>query len=556
LSAAEASGEALCETPDTDGAFPRLTDTQVDRIAAHGERCCVKPGDVLFRQGDARYDFFVVLEGRVAIVDGAPLAANNVIAVHGPRRFLGELSLLTGQVAFFTAVAVTPGAVLAVPVEQVRELVASDPALGDIILRAYIMRRDLLIGRGAGLRIIGSRFSSDARRLREFAVRNRLPHRWIDLEQDPVAEELLQRLGIQPADTPVVIWSGQVRRNPSSAELAEIIGLRAPTADVELCDLVVVGAGPAGLAAAVYGASEGLETIVLDGVATGGQAATSSRIENYLGFPSGISGGELAERATLQAEKFGARIVVPGHAVRLSVCGGHFTIALEDGTVAARTVIVATGARYRKLPLARFEHFEGSSVYYAATPMEANVCRGDPVAVVGGGNSAGQAALFLAQHVPHVRLLLRHHSLDRDMSRYLADRIERSPTIEVLCDCEARELVGDDTLEAIVVTDAAGVRRTIDARALFVFIGAEPHTGWLGEVVELDEHGFVKTGSRTAQDGEVAMLETSQPGVFAVGDVRHGSIKRVAAAVGEGSMAVRFVHEHLADRGRLEQPPR
>jgi thioredoxin reductase (NADPH) len=546
------------ETPDRDGAFPRLTDDQLAQLAARGERRPAQRGEVLFRQGDVHHDFHVVLEGRVATVDGDTAEEGRVIAVHGPRRFLGELGLLIGQAAFYSALVVEPGEVLVVPVERVRALVAEDPGLGDVVLRACLLRRDLLIGLGAGLRIIGSRFSSHTRRLREFVARNRLPHRWIDLEEDPGAEALLCRLGIAPRDTPIVIWGATVLRDPDPEELAEVVGLKRPAAPTDLCDLVVVGAGPAGLAAAVYGASEGLDTVVIDGQATGGQAARTSRIENYLGFPSGISGGELAERATLQAEKFGARISVPGQAVGLEVRDGAYGIALDGGgSVNARTVVIATGARYRKLPLERLEHFEGTSVYYAATPMEATMCRGDPVAVVGGGNSAGQAALFLARHVPVVRLLVRHDDLGRDMSRYLADRIEHAPAVEVRLNTEVRELVGDDTLEGLVVADhATGAQDTIEARALFVFIGADPHTGWLDHQETLDEHGFVVTGSPAGDDGcEPSLLESSRPGVFAVGDVRSGSIKRVAAAVGEGSMVVRLIHTHLVGRGHDDRPP-
>ncbi len=559
MSITGAATSAPPETPDRDGAFPRLTGDQLALLAAQGERRPTRRGEVLFRQGDVHYDFYVILEGRVATVDGDAVESDNVIAVHGPRRFLGELGLLTGQAAFFAAIVVEPGEVLVIPVERVRALVAQDAALGDVILRAFLLRRDLLIGLRAGLRIIGSRFSPDTRRLREFVARNRLPHRWIDLEQDPSAESLLSRLGVEPRCTPIVIWGGRVLRNPDTAELAEAVGLKRPAAaPTHVCDLIVVGAGPAGLAAGVYGASEGLETVVIDGVATGGQAATSSRIENYLGFPSGISGGELAERATLQAEKFGARITVPGQAVGLEVRDGVYGIALDDGgSINARTVVIATGARYRKLRLERLEHFEGTSIHYAATPMEATMCRGDPVAVVGGGNSAGQAALFLARHVPVVRLLVRHDDLSRDMSRYLADRIERSPAIEVWVRTEVRELIGGETLEGQVVADCAtGETQTIEARALFVFIGADPHTGWLDGQVELDEHGFVVTGSRVgAEDCEPSLLETSRPGIFAAGDVRSGSTKRVAAAVGEGSMVVRLIHTHLVGLGHVERPP-
>jgi thioredoxin reductase (NADPH) len=556
---ADASGqEQLAETPDRYGAFPRLSDAQIETLARHGERQRVEPGEVLFREGDKRYDFFVVLDGKVMVVSGYG-GEERMIAVHGPRRFLGELSLLTGQAAFFTAVVREPGEVLVVPVERLRALVTQDTVLGDIVLRAYLLRREMLIGLGAGFQIVGSRFSPDSRSLREFAARNRLPYRWIDLEEDEAAEALLNGLDVAPEETPVVIWRGnQVLRNPSNEELAQMIGLRARSVAEDFCDLLVVGAGPAGLAAAVYGASEGLGTVALDAVATGGQAGTSPRIENYLGFPSGISGAELADRAEIQAEKFGARISVPAEATALDERDGYYVVRFDDGSEAtARTVLITTGARYRKLDVPRLEELEGTCVYYAATMMEAHLCRGDPVAVVGGGNSAGQATLFLAQHTTKVTLLIRHEDLGRDMSRYLADRIERSPKVEVLRTTEVRELVGDRALEALVVeNNQTGERRRIEARELFVFIGAKPHTGWLGDKLALDDRGFVLTGraARPAENGEGQdaghepyLLETSLPGVFAAGDVRSGSIKRVASAVGEGAMAIRLVHARLQD---------
>jgi thioredoxin reductase (NADPH) len=552
----------LPETPDRDGAFPRLSDEQIASLERCGERRRTQEGDVLFRQGDRRYDFFVVLEGRVAILDGEPDAPDaRVIAIHGARRFLGELSLLTGQAAFFSAVVIEAGEVLAVEVGRLRELVALDTALGDLVLRAYILRRELLIDLGAGLRIIGSRFSPDTLRLREFAARNRLPHRWIDVEEDPAAEQLLAQLGVTPEQTPVVVWGSQVLRNPSTPELAEAIGLSEHGDGQVECDLIVVGAGPAGLAAAVYGASEGLNTIAIDAVATGGQAATSSKIENYLGFPSGISGGELAERATLQAEKFGAHISIPGCAVGLESWEGRHVISLDDGTtIDARTVVIATGAHYRRLPVKGIERFEGTSVYYAATQVEANLCRGDPVVVVGGGNSAGQATIFLARSVPCVRLVIRHDDLGRDMSRYLADRIERTPGVEVRRCTDVCEVHGDAWLEEVVVADnRTGERSRVPARAMFVFIGAEPRTSWLGGEVALDDAGFVLTGNRAARasrdECDPMALETTQPGIFAAGDVRSGSVKRVASAVGEGAMAVRLVHQHLARRGHVELAP-
>ncbi|MEA2231088.1 MAG: thioredoxin reductase [Solirubrobacteraceae bacterium] len=560
--------EALEETPDLYGAYPRLSPEQIQALAALGERRETHAGEVLYQAGDTSCDFFVILDGKIAIVEGHGTDEERIVAVHGAGRFVGELGLLTGQPVFLSAVAREAGAVVCVPTECLRDLVANDSTLGDVILRALLLRRSILVGLGTGFRIIGSRFSPDTRRLREFAARNRLPHRWIDLEQDPAAERLLRALGIGPEDTPVVILRGsEVLRNPRNQELARKLGMLQPVEGDVHCDLLVVGAGPAGLAACVYGASEGLSTIALEGVATGGQAGTSSRIENYLGFPAGISGAELAERAEIQAQKFGARINVSAEATAIEPRAGGYAVTYGDGdTVQARSVVIATGARYRKLPIPRLEDFEGISIYYAATVAEAQMCAGDPVVVIGGGNSAGQATLFLSDYVPLVHLVVREPDLGQHMSRYLADRIQRMPNVEVHTSTEVRELLGDKTLEAVVVEhNATGERDALKARSMFVFIGAKPHTSWLGGLVDLDEGGYIHTGrdaaAAVAGNGEgpfhePLLLETSQPGMFAVGDVRSGSIKRVATAVGEGSMAVRLVYEHLAGHRRADRMAR
>jgi thioredoxin reductase (NADPH) len=538
------SCEEAAETPDLQGAFPRLSDAQIAALDAQGVRRVTRPGDILFAEGDRECDFFVVLAGKAASVEGHGTPEERVIAIHGPGRFLGELSLLTGEGAYYSAVALDAGEVLAVPAARLRELVARDPAFGDLILRAYLLRRSILIGLGAGLRIVGSKYSPDTRRVRDFAARNRLPYRWLDLEADPSAEAVAAQFGVTPQDTPVVIVHGRLLRNPSNAELAAAVGLPAPNEPQASCDLLVVGSGPAGLSAAVYGASEGMRVIVLDATAAGGQAGTSSRIENYLGFPSGISGAELAERALLQAQKFGARFAVPAEATSIEQDDGHYRVRLGDGTsLTSALVVLATGVRYRRLDVPRADYFEKISIYYAASQTEALVCSGDPVAIIGGGNSAGQAAVFLSAHAAQVTLIVREHDLGQHMSRYLVDEIARIANVHVMTGTEVRELHGEAALEAVTVTDnRTGTRRTVAARALFVFIGMAPCTGWLGGLVDLDDRGFVRTGP--GSDGaERSLLETSQPGIFAVGDVRAGSAKRVATAVGEGAMAIRLAFE-------------
>jgi thioredoxin reductase (NADPH) len=541
----------ITETPDPQGAYPRLSDAQIAALTGQGDRRGTLPGEILFGEGERDCDFYVVLAGHVASVEGHGTHEERIISVHGRGRFLGELSLLAGQGSFYTAMALDAGEVLAVPVARLRELIARDPAFGDLVLRAYLLRRSILIGLGVGLRVVGSRYSPDTRRVRDFAARNRIPVRWLDLETDPAAEAMLAQFGVTPDDTPIVIVYGRLLRNPGNAELAAAIGLPAPSAQQAGCDMLVVGAGPAGLSAAVYAASEGMQVTALDGVATGGQAGTSSRIENYLGFPSGISGAELADRAVLQAEKFGARFAVPAEATAIAQDSGYYRVHLADGTsLTSTSVVIATGARYRRLDVPRLDYFEKVSVYYAASQAEALMCRGDPVAIIGGGNSAGQAAIFLSAHATRITLIVREHDLSEHMSRYLIDQVTRLPNVQVMVDSEVRELHGGHALEAITVVGApTGTRRVLPARALFVFIGAAPCTGWLGGLVDLDDHGFVLTGAGAlpAADGPDGTgplpLETNRPGVFAVGDVRSGSAKRVAAAVGEGAMAIRLAFE-------------
>ena len=540
------------ETRDRGGAFPRLSDDALAAIEEVGTRRAIREGELLFREGDAHYDLFVVVSGYVEILADAGKPGERVIGVHGPGRFLGEMNLITGEGVYLTARVIEAGEVVQATTDRLRAVLDANPSLAETLLRAFLARRAMLIDAGAGPKIIGSRFSPETGRLRVFLARNRMPHGFIDLEADPGAEALLRELAVEASETPIVLRGDELLRNPSNAELAAALGMSVPSTGEDVCDVLVVGAGPAGLAAAVYGASEGLDTVMIDRVGPGGQAGTSSRIENYLGFPAGISGLELTERARVQAGKFGARIQVSAEAAGFCEHEGHYRVRLADGgTVEARSVVIATGARYRSLDVPRIEELTGQGVYYAATQLEANMCADSSVVIVGGGNSAGQAAMFLSKSVADVTILIRRATLGETMSRYLIDQIEATPNITVRGTTEVAELLGERSLDGIVVTDGDGRSERIDTAALFVFIGAEPRTAWLEGEILMDSKGFVLTGPEAADGHDPSlpapvMLETNRPGVFAVGDVRAGSIKRVASAVGEGSMAVRLVHQHLA----------
>jgi thioredoxin reductase (NADPH) len=466
---------------------PTLREDQIELLGRYGRTRKTEVGDVLFRAGDTDNDFIVILEGEVEVVDDFA-GEGRTIGVFLAGRFLGELNMLTGQAMYLTAVVREAGEVLAIPREKLKEVVTEEPNLSDVILKAFLARRSYMIRTGLGLRIIGSRHSTAASRLREMAARNRVPHVWVELEEDPTADALLEKFGAKPSETPVTVWQGKdVLKNPTMAEFARTTGLEVGAPLERTYDLMVVGAGPAGLGASVYGASEGLSTLALESVALGGQAGTSSRIENYPGFPAGLSGFELASRVLVQADKFGARTAVPREAIGLRREDGHFRVLLSDGgVVAARSVIAASGARYRRLEVAGLGRFEGVSVHYAATEAEAQRCEDEEVAVVGGGNSAGQAALFLAGRTKRVYLLIRGDDLGKSMSRYLVDRISRTENVELLTETEIRELSGEDRLEELVVEDnRTGIRRTLGARALFVFIGARANTVWLQGVGRL-----------------------------------------------------------------------
>jgi thioredoxin reductase (NADPH) len=513
-----------------------LSSSQLQTLAEAGEEQTAEPGDELFRIGEATYPFIAILEGEAAVTD----AAGQEIVRHGASGFLGEMNLLSGQTVFLTAVVTEPMRYIAVEREALRQLLLEDAALSDLLLSAFVERRELLQQReGIGIEIVGRRDSEETRRLIEFAKRLRLPYSWLDPDEDAEAAAAID--GLAAEELPLVrLPGGHELRAPANGELSRALGIGLELAPREEVDLLVVGGGPAGLGAAVYGASEGLDTLVVESTVLGGQAGTSRRIENYLGFPAGISGSELTSRAVTQARKFSARTATPYHARELEPGEERHVVRLDGGNeVAARAVVLATGAEYRRLPVADLDDYEGFSVFYAAGPPEAQLCGAKRVGVVGGGNSAAQAAVWLARGGALVTLLHRRADLRETMSSYLIDELERYGVV-VRDRSEVAELHGSDgRLEAVTLTDGTEMPLSF----LFLFLGASPCTEWLGEVVARDEKGFVLTGPEAGAEG---LLETSVPRVYAAGDVRAGSIKRCATAVGEGATVVRFVHEHLA----------
>jgi thioredoxin reductase (NADPH) len=516
-----------------------LSSSQLETLAGVGEERTADVGEVLFRIGDPTYPFVAILEGEAAITD----AAGQEIVRHGASGFLGEMNLLSGQTVFLTAVVTAPMRYIAVEREALRGLLLEDESLSDLLLSAFVQRRELLQQRhGVGIEIVGSRGSEETRQLVEFARRLRLPHTWRDPAGDADAAALIERL--EPDQLPLVrLPGGAELHRPSNGELSRALGIGLELGEREEVDLLVVGGGPAGLGAAVYGASEGLDTLVVESTVLGGQAGSSRRIENYLGFPAGISGTELTSRAVTQARKFEARTATPYTARALEPGGERHVVRLDGDTeVAARAVLLATGAEYRRLPVEGLERYEGLSVFYAAGPPEAQLCGAHRVGVVGGGNSAAQAAVWLARGGALVTLLHRRGDLRETMSSYLINELERYG-VAVRDRSEIAKLHGDDgRLEAVTLTDGDRLAFSF----LFLFLGASPCTDWLGDVVARDPKGFVLTGPDAGGDG---LLETSVPRIYAAGDVRSGSIKRCATAVGEGAAVVRFVHEHLAPVG-------
>lgn len=537
-------------------AYPTLSVAQIAALSQFATPRHFEDGDVLFQAGVARAAFFIIQSGAVEIIDNTDGSAHTV-TVHHAGEFTGDIDTLSGRRSMVSAISRGQTDALEIAPSDMARLIGEDKSTGEIILQAFVARRKQLLASGGfkGVRIIGSGSSRDSYRIRDFLARNLVPVTWFDVDTNPEGDRLLAEFSADRSDLPVVACEGTpLLRNPSTREVADVIGLRQPIGE-EIYDLVIVGAGPAGLAAAVYGASEGLATLLIDSEAPGGQAVSSSAIENYLGFPMGITGGELTSRATLQAQKFGARISTPSRAVALEDAGSHLVVRLAEGDAAfARCVLIASGADYRKLDVPGREEFEGLGVYYAATKTELDACAGEQVVIVGAGNSAGQAAIYLSQHTRRVLMVVRRDDMRATMSSYLADRIDAAHNIEVLYTTQIRAMEGSARLERIEVENTTtGERRTIITPAVFTFIGAVPHTSWLPKQIDKDSKGFICTGHTLentpgwTRKRQPFLLETNQPGVFAAGDVRLGSAKRVAAAVGEGSMVVKFVHEYLAE---------
>jgi thioredoxin reductase (NADPH) len=538
--------------------FPTLTTAQITRIAPRGRRRAIAPGDVLVEVGDRVVPFFVLVSGEIQALRPSD-GTETLIVTHRPGQFSGEGNMITGRRSLARLRVTEPGEVIELDREQLLALVQTDAELSEILMRAFILRRRELIAGGFGdVVLIGSTHCAGTLRVQEFLTRNGHPYHYIDLDRDADAQDLLDRFHVSAADVPVLIGGGDgVLRNPSNQQIAASLGFNDAVDQTHLRDLVIVGAGPAGLAAAVYGASEGLDVLVLEANVPGGQAGSSSRIENYLGFPTGISGLELTGRAYAQAEKFGAQVLIAKGATRLACDRLPYAVEMADGArVAARALIIATGVEYRKPALENLSRFEGAGVYYGATVMEARLCEGEEVIVVGGGNSAGQAAVFLAEKARRVQILVRGPGLADTMSRYLVRRIEDNPVIVLRTRAELVALEGDRHVERVRWRDnQTGAVETNDVAHVFMMTGAVPNTSWLDGCVVLDEHGFIKTGPDLSQNDLAAagwrsprlpyLLETSRPGVFAVGDVRGGNAKRVASAVGEGSNAVAFVHQVL-----------
>jgi thioredoxin reductase (NADPH) len=529
--------------------FPQLTTEMVDRSLRYGTAEHYVAGSTLYARGLRGVDFLIILRGSVLVTGPAEGGGESVITIHNEREFTGEMDLFSYREALVTARAATDTDILRIGRDRFKEYVSSETDISDIVMRAVILRRMGLIQHTqAGVAVLGPGRSEDTLRLQRFLSRNGYPYRLIDLDADPAAAGLVQSFNLKTSDMPVVISGTRVCRNPDISELADALGIVEQLDADAVFDVAVVGAGPAGLAAAVYASSEGLSTVVIEGNAPGGQAGTSSRIENYLGFPSGISGMELASRAQTQAQKFGAKLIVSRNVIDTNCKSEVFSVTLEGGArIKSRTIVIASGARYRRLSIPNYERFEMDGIHYSATAIEARLCADQEVVVVGGGNSAGQAAVYLSGYAKHVHIIIRGDELAKTMSEYLVQRIDGSRHITLHTNTEITELGGSQHLKEVTWRNTiTGKQKTHGIENVFVMIGADPCTQWLGECVELDAKGFVRTGHSTPSGGE-GPYRTSMPGIFAVGDARSGSVKRVASGVGEGSVVVADIHAYLKD---------
>ena len=537
-----------------DLAYPKLTESQLNTLEKFAVLKTYRDGEILFKAGASTFNFFVIKTGKIEICEDF----NNrkkIVIVHESREFTGEINLVSKKPSLVTAVAKGDCQVYEISADNFKQIINKFPKLGDCILQAFLSRRELLeSSEFTGLEVVGSKFSRDTFRIKDFLSKNKIPFTWIDIEQDGSTYKLLKQFEISVDEMPIVAFeNNKILKNPSNIELGKLVGIK-KTLEDKVYDLAIVGAGPAGLAAAVYGASEGLDTVVLEKTAPGGQAGCSSKIENYMGFPTGLSGTDLANRALLQAQKFGAQFTTPAEVVAIK-CNSHYNVLkLANGeSITSRCILIATGVSYRKLEIEGCEKFDGSGVYYSATKIEAQICRDSTVVIVGGGNSAGQAAIFLSEYAEQILLLVRGDNLNENMSQYLVKRLPQIDNIKLLVNTEIEEMDGDAILRTVEIrNNKTQQTQTVETSAVFIFIGATPRTNWLSAKIDVDRKGFIKTGTQIFQSKfwtalrQPFLLETSCPGVFAAGDVRSDSIKRVASAVGEGSMTVKFVHQLLS----------
>ena len=535
-------------------AYPKLTESQIDALEKFTVSKSFQDGEKLFEAGKSYLKFFVVKSGKVEIYENSNDRKKTVI-VHEEKEFTGDVNLLSDKPSLVTAIARDSCQVYEISIENFKKIINEIPDIGDCILQAFLSRRELLQKSGfAGFKVVGSRYSQDTFRIKDFLSRNKIPFTWIDIEKDRATCKLLKHFDISSDELPVVAFkSNKILKNPSNLELGKLVGIKKSFED-KVYDLAIVGAGPAGLAAAVYGASEGLETVVLEKTAPGGQASCSSKIENYMGFPTGLTGADLANRALIQAQKFGTQFSTPAKVIGLECNSSYKVLKLANGeSVSSKCVLIATGVSYRKLNVEGCKKFEGSGVYYSATKVEAQMCRESTVVIVGGGNSAGQAAIFLSEYAHQVMILIRGDSLGKSMSQYLLKRLEQINNIELLANTEINKICGDEAVHSVEIKNNKNQKnKTVKTSAIFIFIGAVPSVSWLPLQIEVDDKGFVKTGLSVVESDywsasrQPFLLETSCPGIFAAGDVRADSIKRVASAVGEGSMTVKFVHQFFS----------